>query len=40
MEEKRKMHKAVVGKTEGKGKLGRPWRRRENGIRMDLRETG
>jgi hypothetical protein len=29
-----------VGKPEGKRPLGRPRRRREDGIRMDLRETG
>jgi hypothetical protein len=28
------------GKPEGKRPLGRPRRRWENGIRMDLRETG
>jgi hypothetical protein len=31
----RKMYKVLVGKPEGK----RPRRRREDGIRMDLRET-
>jgi hypothetical protein len=29
-----------VGKPEGKRTLGRPRRRLENGIRMDLREIG
>jgi hypothetical protein len=29
-----------VGKPEGKRPLGRPRRRWEDGIRMDLRETG
>jgi hypothetical protein len=29
-----------VGKPEGKRPLGRPRRRREDGIRMDLRENG
>jgi hypothetical protein len=29
-----------VGKPEGKGPLGRPKRRWEDGIRMDLREIG
>jgi hypothetical protein len=29
-----------LGKPEGKRTLGRPRRRREDGIRMDLREIG
>jgi hypothetical protein len=29
----------LVGKPEGKRKLGRPTYRRENNIKMDLRET-
>jgi hypothetical protein len=36
--EERKAYK--VGKPEGKRPLGRPRRRLEDGIRMDLRETG
>jgi hypothetical protein len=40
MEEERIMYKVLVGKPEGKRPLGRPRRRWENGIRMDLRETG
>jgi hypothetical protein len=36
----RKMYKVLVGKPEGKRPLGRPRRRWEDGIRMDLRETG
>jgi hypothetical protein len=40
MEEKRKVYNVLVGKPEGKRPLGRPWRRWENGIRMDLREIG
>jgi hypothetical protein len=40
MEEKRKLYKVLVGKPEGKRPLGRPRRRWEDGIRMDLRETG
>jgi hypothetical protein len=36
MEEERKVYKVLVGKSEGKRPLGRP--RREDGIRMDLRE--
>jgi hypothetical protein len=40
MGEERKMYKVLVGKPEGKRPLGRPRRRWEDGIRMDLRETG
>jgi hypothetical protein len=35
-----KVHKVLVGKPEGKRPLGRPRRRWEDGIRMDLREIG
>jgi hypothetical protein len=38
MGEERKVYKVLVGKPEGKRTLGRPRRRWENGIRMDLRE--
>jgi hypothetical protein len=38
--EERKMYKVLVGKPEGKRPLGRPRRRWENGIRIDLREIG
>jgi hypothetical protein len=38
--EDRKAYKVLVGKPEGKRPLGRPRRRREGGIRMDLREIG
>jgi hypothetical protein len=34
------VYKVLVGKPEGKRPLGRPRRRWEDGIRMDLRETG
>jgi hypothetical protein len=34
------VHKALVGKPEGKRPLGRARRRWEDGIRTDLRETG
>jgi hypothetical protein len=34
------MYKVLVGKPEGKRPLGRPRRRWEEGIRMDLREIG
>jgi hypothetical protein len=40
MGEERKMYKVLVGKLEGKRPLGRPRRRWEDGIRMDLREIG
>jgi hypothetical protein len=40
MGEDRKVYKVLVGKPEGKRPLGRPMRRWEDGIRMDLRETG
>jgi hypothetical protein len=38
MEEMRNAHKILVGIPEGKRPLGRPKCRRENNIRMDLRE--
>jgi hypothetical protein len=37
MGEERKVYKVFVGKPEGKRPLGRPRRRWEDGIRMDLR---
>jgi hypothetical protein len=40
MGEERKLYKVLVGKPEGKRPLGRQRRRWEDGIRMDLRETG
>jgi hypothetical protein len=40
MGEERKAYKVLVGKSEGKRPLGRPRRRWEDGIRMDLREIG
>jgi hypothetical protein len=40
MGEERKVYKVLVGKPEGKRPLGRPRRRLEGGIRMDLREIG
>jgi hypothetical protein len=36
----RKVYKVLVGKPKGKRPLGRPRRRLEDGIRMDLRKTG
>jgi hypothetical protein len=40
MGEERKVYKVLVGKPEGRRPLGRPRRRWEDGVRMDLRETG
>jgi hypothetical protein len=40
MEEQRKVYKILMGKPEGKRPLGRPRRRWEDGIRMNLREIG
>jgi hypothetical protein len=40
MGEERKVYKVLVGKPKGKRPLGRPRRRWEDGIRMDLREFG
>ena len=40
MEEGRVLHKVLVGKREGKRPVGRPSRRWENNIRMDLQEVG
>jgi hypothetical protein len=40
MGEGRNVYRVLVGKPEGKRPLGRPRRRWENGIKMDLGETG
>ena len=40
MGEDRGMHRVLVGKPEGKRPLGRPRRRREDNIKMDLQEVG
>jgi hypothetical protein len=40
MGEERKVYKVLVGKPEGKRPLGRPKRRWEDRMRMDLREIG
>jgi hypothetical protein len=40
MGEERKVYKVLVGKPEGKRPLGRPRRRWEDGIRVDLRKIG
>jgi hypothetical protein len=38
MREERNVYRVLMGKPEGKRPLGRPRRRWEDGIRMDLRE--
>ena len=40
MEEGGVVHKVLVGKPEGKRPLGRPRRRWEDNIKMDLEEVG
>jgi hypothetical protein len=40
MEEDRGVHRLLVGKPEGKRLLGRPRRRWEDNIKMDLQEVG
>jgi hypothetical protein len=40
MGERRGAYRALVGKPEGRRPLGRPRRRWEDIIRMDLREVG
>ena len=40
MEEGRGVHKVLAGKPEGKRPLGRPRRRWEDNIKMDLHEVG
>ena len=40
MEEGRGVHEVLVGKPEGKRPLGRPRRRWEDNINMDLQEVG
>jgi hypothetical protein len=40
MGEERKLYKVSVGKLEANRPLGRPWRWWEDGIRMDLRDSG
>ena len=40
MGEERVVHRVLVGKPEGKRPLGRPRRRWEDNIKMDLQEVG
>jgi hypothetical protein len=40
MGEGRGAHRVLVGKPEGKRSMGRPTRRWENNIKMDLQEVG
>jgi hypothetical protein len=40
MGEVRNAYNILVGKSEGRRPVGRPRRRREDNIRMDLREMG
>jgi hypothetical protein len=40
MRERRGAYKALVGEPEGRRPLGRPRRRWEDNIKMDLREVG
>jgi hypothetical protein len=39
MEERRGVYRVLVGKSEGKITFGRPRRRWENNIKMDLQEV-
>jgi hypothetical protein len=39
MGEGRNLYRVLVGKPEGKRSLGRPRRRWEDGIKLDLKET-
>jgi len=40
MGERRGVYRVLVGKLEGKRPMGRPRRRWENNIKMDLQEVG
>jgi hypothetical protein len=40
MKEARSVYRVLVGRPEGKRPLGRPKRRWEDNIKMELRETG
>jgi hypothetical protein len=38
--ERKDVYKILVGKPEGKRRLGRPWHRWDENIKMDLQELG
>jgi len=40
MGDRRGAYRVLVGKSEGNRPLGRPWRRWEDNIKMDLQEVG
>jgi len=40
MGERRGFYRVLVGKPEGTGPLGRPWRRWEDNMKLDLQEVG
>jgi len=40
MGERRGVYRVLMGRPEGKKPLGRPWRRWEDNIKMDLQEVG
>jgi hypothetical protein len=40
MEQGRKVYKVLMGKSKGKRPLGRPRRRWEDGMTIDIRKTG
>jgi len=40
MGERRGVYRVLVGKPEGKGRLGRPRHRWDDNIKMDLQEVG
>jgi len=40
MEERRGVYRVLVGKPEGKRPLGKPRRRGDDNIKMDLQEMG
>ena len=40
MGEGRGLYRVLVGKPEGKIPVGRPWRRWEDNMKMDLQEVG
>jgi len=40
MGDRRGVFRVLVGKSEGKRPLGRPWRRWDDSIKIDLQEVG